>query len=170
MFWRNLQSAYSGMSTYMAVRLRIRQYPILSSIVCVKCRERAFYVTEWVKIFCRSLWYGGIEVFSFEGLEASWDLRLLPLRISRLWNLMLTPCSLLDRYHCVERNLPTGLWKQQVPWEPSLSTDLHGVTSQKIVILAYRSYSWTYFFHMKFGFFVRWKCEFRCFVLWHRTY
>jgi len=118
------------MSTYMAVRLRIRQYPILSSIVCVKCREQAFTVTEWVKVFCRSC--GMVELrssFSLEGLKTSWDLRLLPLRISRLWNLMLTPCSFVDRYQRVEINLPTGLWKQQARWELYLSTDLHGVTS-----------------------------------------
>jgi len=24
--------------------------------------------------------------------------------------------------------------------------------------------------HMKFGFFVQWKCEFRCSELWHLTY
>jgi len=138
------------MSPYVAVRLRIRQYPVLSSIVRVKCREQAFCVTEWVKIFCRLLWCVGSEVFSFDGRKASWDLRLLALRIWRLWNLILTPCSLLDMYQRVEKNLPTGLWKQQAPWELCLSADLHGVTSQKVVILVYRIYSWTYFFHMKF--------------------
>lgn len=40
---------YSGMSTYMAVCLRMRQYPILFSIVCVNCREQALRVTEWVR-------------------------------------------------------------------------------------------------------------------------
>jgi hypothetical protein len=28
-------------------------------------------------------------------------------------NMMLTPCSFLDRHQRVERNLPTRLWKQQ---------------------------------------------------------
>ena len=54
---------------------------------------------------------------------------------------MLTPCSLVDRYQRVERNLPTGLWKQQARSDIYLSTDIHGVTSKKIVILAYSFYS-----------------------------
>jgi hypothetical protein len=109
-----VRSAYSGTSTYMAVRLRIRQYPILSSIVCVKCREQAFCVTEWVQYFVGPCGMVELGSFSFKGLKASWNLRLLPLRILRLWNLLLT-CSLLVRYQRVESSLPTGLWKQQAP-------------------------------------------------------
>jgi hypothetical protein len=107
----------------MAVRLRIRQYPILFSVICMNCTEQAIHVTEWVRCFVDPC--GMVELRS----SASKDLRLLEIwgycrgEYQDGWLICWHRAVCSISTSVFKRYLPMWLWKQQAPWELYPSTD-----------------------------------------------